>query len=220
MTASLKTLAIVARVPAPYRIHQHLRIARELGDDVELWSLFLYEHNNLPWSQPLPAEIRPVVFGPGENVQESRGAFGWLHEWRKMGRVIRWLQQKRVDAVITVGYSNPGHPRLISWCRRAGIPNFLYGDSNIHGDATAGWRRKLKRLYISWVLRNVSGVMPHSARGRQYFEAYGGADKPMFYVPQEPDYASIFSVTAPQRGLNSASVTIVAISSIPADWPR
>ena len=34
-----KRLAIVSNVAAPYRVSQHLRIVRELGDDVELLSL-------------------------------------------------------------------------------------------------------------------------------------------------------------------------------------
>lgn len=192
-------LAIVARVPAPYRVHQHLRIARELGDEVELRSLFLYEHNNLPWSQPLPEAIRPMVFGPGQRVEAKAGVFGWFGEMRKMSRVIEWLQQERVDAVITVGYSHPGSPRLIKWCQRAGIPNFLYGDANVHGDRVRGLRRWLKRRYVSWVVRNVTGILPHSLNGRRYFDAYGGKDKPVFYMPQEPDYQQIFSVTADER---------------------
>jgi glycosyltransferase involved in cell wall biosynthesis len=192
-------LAIVARVPAPYRIHQHLRIARELGDEVELRSIFLYEHNNLPWSQPLPEAIRPVVFGPGQRVEAKTGVFGWLRELRKMSRVIRWLKEQRVDAVVTVGYSHPGSPRLIRWCRRTGTPNFLYGDANVHGDRVRGLRRWLKQRYVGWVVRTVTGILPHSLNGRRYFDAYGGRDKPVFYVPQEPDYQQIFSVTAAQR---------------------
>lgn len=192
-------LAIVARVPAPYRIHQHLRIARELGDEVELHSAFLFDRNNLPWEQSLPAEIRPVQFGPGEEVQTTLSLSSWRAERAKMKRVLAWLDEKQIDAVFTVGYTHPGHPMLFRWCRRRGIPNFLYGDSNIHGDRARGIRRWIKRGYMRWVAGQITAVLPHSIYGKQYYESYAGVDMPMFYVPQEPDYSRIFNLTAEQR---------------------
>lgn len=116
-----------------------------------------------------------------------------------MKRVISWLEQNRIDAVFTVGYTHPGHPALFRWCRRRGIPNFLYGDSNIHGDRARGIRRWVKRRYMRWVAARVTAVLPHSIYGKQYYESYAGADMPMFYVPQEPEYARIFNLTAEQR---------------------
>jgi len=56
------------------------------------------------------------------DVQDERERRG--REWRAL--------------VFTVGYTHPGHPMLFRWCRRRGIPNFLYGDSNIHGDRARG----------------------------------------------------------------------------------
>jgi glycosyltransferase involved in cell wall biosynthesis len=191
-------LAIIANAPSPYRIHQHLRIARELPE-VELSSVFLHEHNWQPWTTPLPQEIRPVVFGPGESARRMKRPSAWLHQWRKAGRVIRWLREQQVDAAIITGYNDPGLARLIAWCRRAGLPSFLFGDSNIFGDRASGWRRSLKTRYLQWVLRQVTGVMPCGLYGRQYFAKYGGADKPWFYVPHEPDYGCIFSVSPAAR---------------------
>ncbi len=39
MATRKKRPAIVSNVAAPYRVSQHLRIVRELGDDMELLSL-------------------------------------------------------------------------------------------------------------------------------------------------------------------------------------
>jgi glycosyltransferase involved in cell wall biosynthesis len=191
-------LAIIANAPSPYRIHQHLRIVRELPE-VELSSVFLHEHNWQPWTTSLPQEIRPVVFGPGESARRMKRPSAWLHQWRKAGRVIRWLREQRVDAVIITGYNDPGLARLIAWCARAELPSFLFGDSNVFGDRAGGWRRSLKTRYLQWVLRHVAGVMPCGLYGRQYFAQYGGADKPWFYMPHEPDYGRIFSVSPAAR---------------------
>lgn len=199
MTTSPKILAIVANAPSPYRIHQHQRIAAELGDQVELWSLFIHEHNWQPWSGPLPEEIRPVVFGPGETVGRKLSPVAAWRDWNKMGQAIDWLNQRRVDAVITTGYNSPGLLRLIAHCRRANIPNFLFGDSNFYSDRAAGFKRTLKKQLIGWVLGNISGLMPCGSYGKRYFDAYGGAAKPCFYMPHEGHFGRIFAVGDAER---------------------
>ena len=192
-------LVIVANGPSPYRIHQHRRIARELANDVELTSIFLHEHNWQAWTAPLPDEIRPVVFGPGERILDKKSYGGWLREWRKAGEVIQWLREHQIDAVITTGYNDPGLMRIIAWCRRAGVPNFMFGDSNIHGDRTRGLQRLIKRVYLRWVVRQLTGLLPCGEYGRQYFAQYGGDRKPNFYMPHEPDYGRLFAVTSEDR---------------------
>jgi glycosyltransferase involved in cell wall biosynthesis len=197
-------LAIIANGPSPYRVHQHQRIARELADQVELWSIFLHEHNWQPWTAPLPEEIRPVVFGRGKTIYDKKTRGGWMRAWRKASQVIRWLREHQVDAVITTGYNDPGLMRIIAWCRRAGVPNFLFGDSNIHADRARGVQRVLKGVYLRWVVGRLTGLMPCGNFGRQYFEQYGGADKPCFYMPHEPNYARIFEVTPDERAATQA----------------
>lgn len=192
--SSKKVLAIVANAPSPYRIYQHLRLVDELGDQVELWSLFLHEHNWQPWSGKLPEAIRPVVFGPGESVgRKLRLAPAW-RDWKKMGRVIEWLDERQVDAVITTGYNSPGLLRLISHCHRAAIPNFLFGDSNVYSDRARGAARTFKKALVSWVLNRVTGLMTCGSYGKRFFDAYGGATKPCYFMPHEGDYRRIFSV--------------------------
>lgn len=197
--SSTRTLAVIANAPSPYRISQHLRIAREMSDQVELWSLFLNEHNWQPWSHVLPDEIRPVVFGPGESVGRKTSVAAVWRDWRKAGRVIRWLQEHQVEAVVTTGCNSLGLLRIIAWCSRAGVPNFMFADSNVYGDRVTGWRRWIKRRYLSWVVKNLTGLMPCGEYGRRYFEPYGGAAKPSFFMPHEPDYRRIFEVTAEDR---------------------
>lgn len=197
MATRKKRLAIITIVVAPYRVSQHLRIARELTDDIELWSLVLFEHDWQPWEQELPPEIRPVHFGKGELVQhKQRHPF---RQWQKMGRVIRFLQEKQIDLVITGGLAYPGMLRLIAWCKRNGVPNFLFGDSNILCDNKSTVHQMLKDLYYGYAVRSVSGFLPCGTLGQQFFEKYGSAGKPCFYMPHEPDYRKIFSVSSQSR---------------------
>jgi glycosyltransferase involved in cell wall biosynthesis len=49
------------------------------------------------------------------------------------------------------------------------------------------------------MVRQLTGLLPCGSFGRQYFDQYGGAAKPCFYMPHEPDYARIFSVTPELR---------------------
>lgn len=197
MATKKKRLAIVSNVAAPYRVSQHLRIVRELGDEVELWSLVLFEHDWQPWEYELPAEIRPIIFGKGEYGNEKhRYPF---RQWRKMGRVIRWLREKEIDMVITTGVSNLASLRLIAWCYRHDVPNFLFADANVLGDTASGIRRLIKNSYMKLVMKWVTGLMPCGTRGKQYFERYGGESKPCFFMPHEPDYGKIFHVPPEAR---------------------
>ena len=192
-----KRLAIVSNVLAPYRVSQHLRIVRELGDEVELWSLVLFEYDWQPWEYELPPEIRPIIFGKGEYASEKhRYPF---RQWRKMGRVIRWLREKEIDVVITTGVSNLASLRLIAWCYRHDVPNFLFADANVLGDTASGIRRLIKNSYMKLVMKWITGLMPCGTRGKQYFERYGGESKPCFFMPHEPDYGKIFHVSPKAR---------------------
>jgi glycosyltransferase involved in cell wall biosynthesis len=116
-----------------------------------------------------------------------------------MGRVIDWLGEHRVDAVITTGYNSPGLLRLIAHCRRASVPNFLFGDSNVFSDRARGAKRLFKKALVGWVLRRVTGLMTCGSYGKRFFDAYGGASKPCFYMPHEGSYRTIFNVGEAQR---------------------
>src|SRR5438874_1421200 len=92
-------VAVVSNSLTPYRVHLHRRIARELPE-VELHTLLTHGESNSPWALAPPAEINPVQFGPGEaSTTQSRPRFA-LREWRKGGRVARWLADHGAKAVV------------------------------------------------------------------------------------------------------------------------
>ena len=55
-------VAIIANSHTPYRLHLHLRIAREVPE-IRLWSVFTHEVSNAPWQFEAPAEIGPATNG-------------------------------------------------------------------------------------------------------------------------------------------------------------
>jgi glycosyltransferase involved in cell wall biosynthesis len=181
-------LAIVANAHTPYRAHFHQRIVNEIPG-VRLWSLYTHEYSNAPWPFDVPPELRPVLFGKGESAEQQAAPRRALHEWRKGGRVIRFLREHDVGAVVMLGYNDPGRLRVIRWCHRNRIPCFVWGDSNIRGDTAAGLKLRVKRRVLRWVFRRCAGVLPCGRRGVEFFEKYGVDRRQMFLCPVEPDYA-------------------------------
>ncbi len=193
----LPRLAIVANAPSPYRVHQHTRIARELAE-VQLFSVFKHERNNQDYTLELPGEIGPVVFGKGEPMIGKNSPGRALKQWSRGGEIIRWLKANAIDAVIITGYNDLGLLRIIRWCDKSDIPCFLFTDSNVHGDKATGLARVFKDRYVPYVLRKLTGLMPCGTMGQAFYDRYGGKAKPVFFMPHEPDYDAIESVTNEQ----------------------
>jgi glycosyltransferase involved in cell wall biosynthesis len=193
---SRPAIAIVSNSQTPYRTALHLRIARELPH-VCLWSLYTHQVSNSTWNFEDPAEVRPVHFGIGETAEQQGRLAGSWREWRRGGRIIRWLKEYQIRFVVAMGYNDLGRIRIIRWCRRNGIPCFLFGDSNIRGDAT-GLKAKIKRPIVSWIVKSCAGVLPCGTLGRDYFLKYRARPDRIFYFPYEPDYRLIQEMPAAQ----------------------
>ena len=190
-------VAVVANTSTPYRTHLHRRIVQEMPE-IRLWSLFTHELGTSPWLDPPPQEIRPVSFGPGEDALKQDRPSRAGHEWRKGGRVIDWLREHRVRAVVMLGYNDPGRLRIIRWCARNAVPCLLFSDNNIHGDTARGLRATFKRMLLPRVLSRCCAILPCGRLGREYFEKYQGDPARMFYVPYEPDY-DLIRALPPER---------------------
>lgn len=180
-------IAIVANEQTPYRLHLHRRIVTELPD-VQLWSLFTHESPDNP---DFDNSINPVFFGNGEPVVGAMTPQSLLREWRKGGRIIRWLAGRSVDRVILYGYNSPALLRILRWCKRVGVPCHLFGDSNILSSNATGLKRWVKRRYLQWVVRTAAGLLYCGRLGREYFASYGARPHQLHPFPYEPDYAIV-----------------------------
>jgi glycosyltransferase involved in cell wall biosynthesis len=182
-------VALINNSVTPYRLHLHSRFVQEIPE-ATFWSVFTHEASNSPWTLAAPEHIRPVFFGPGENSVESHRGATQLHEWRKAGRIIRWIRENGIRAIVLGGYSDLGRLRLMAWSYQHHVPCFLFGDSNILADR-ASWG---KRMLLPPLLRLCDGVLCCGRLGEEYFSRYGVPSCQIFRVPYEPDYDFIRSV--------------------------
>jgi glycosyltransferase involved in cell wall biosynthesis len=196
-------LAIITNSQTPYRLALHLRIGRELPQ-LRLWSLYTHQTSNADWKFTAPAEIGPVQFGAGEDCADATRPGNILKEFKRGGIIIQWLKDHDIRVVVIFGYNDPGRLRIIRWCKKAGIPCFLFGDSNIHGDIAGGLKSIAKRLIVGWVVRSCAGLLACGTLGREYFVKYGAKPQQIFYFPYEPDYNLIEQL--PSEAIESARV--------------
>ena len=181
-------IAVICHVWAPYRLIVLRRIAREMPE-VRLHTAYLLEENDQPWTHEQDTATRPIVFGPGESVLTFRLFADIPFDFLKGGRIIRWIKDNSIRAVVMGGYSDAARCRAILWCRRHSIPCFLTGDSNIHADVSTGLKRLIKRIVVRVVANRCDLVMPFGRRGHEYYRRYGVPDDRLSFFPYEPDYA-------------------------------
>ncbi|HEX6963130.1 MAG TPA: glycosyltransferase [Lacipirellula sp.] len=180
-------VAVVANSYPPYRVHLHKRIVAEVPE-VELWSLSTHGNAYSRWKglRP-PAEIRPLDFSRGEPTNEQPQVRYSLREWRKGGRIIRWLAEHDVDAVLVQGCGDMARLRIIRWCKRRGVPCFLTGDFNVRSDNHRPLKRWLKRRVYNRGVGWSHGLMPCGEHGLGLLHRYGGRRKPAYMFPFVPD---------------------------------
>lgn len=186
-------IAIIANVMAPYRLHAHLRIARELHE-VTLWSVLTHDKGSQDWAVELLDEIRPVHFGRGESVSSQDSLSGAPREWARGGRIIDWLEKNDIRAVVLNGYNDPGRLRILRWCHSTNLPVMLWTDSNVHSDQVSGAKAALKKLIVGQVMDMCDAYLPCGTLGAKYFQRYGADPARMFFFPVEPDYDLIASL--------------------------
>jgi glycosyltransferase involved in cell wall biosynthesis len=183
-------VAMIANEPTPYRLHVLGRLANEFSS-VQIHNIFTHTISDpsMPWRLQIAPELNPIFF-PRHHLTSRRPI-----SWRCMPlyRDIRqYLRQQDIRMIVLLGYNDLVRMRLISWGRSLGIPVILTADSNIFSDAaTPGWVRWIKQIYVRWVLRRISGLMPMGTCGRAFFRRYLDHDLPEFLFPYEPDYASL-----------------------------
>jgi len=183
-------VALINNSQTPYRLALHLRIAREMPE-LKLWSVFTHEAGSADWDISTSPEIGPVLFGKGESSNTHSQFRYAAREWTKGGRIIRWIRENDIRAIVIGGYNDVGRLRIIRWCRKSKISCFLFGDSNIRGDNAAGFKAVLKKAVVTWVLGRCTGVFACGELGKQYFMKYGAAPNRCYFFPYEPDYEMI-----------------------------
>ncbi len=188
--SGIPSVALINNAPTPYRVIFHQRLARQLPQYC-FWSVFTHGVSNADWRLDLPREIRPVFFGTDESSLAADCGAAQPHEWEKAGRIIQWMKDRSIRAIVLGGYNDMGRLRILAWCRRNHIPCLLFGDSNIDCDRPAGLQKLVKRCLLPVVLRNFTSVLCCGTAGEAYFKRYGVSPDRLFRVPYEADYDAL-----------------------------
>jgi glycosyltransferase involved in cell wall biosynthesis len=188
-------VAIITNSAPPYRIAFHRRLIRECPE-YDIYSIFTHDQGSAPWRGGGIDDINAISFGNGDSSETKAEPRNALREYRRAGRIIRWLQDHEIEAVVIGGSNDVGYLRIMRWCHRVGVSCFLFADSNIHGDTATGLRRLAKNAVMACVRRWCAGVLVCGSLGRAYFERYGFPSEQIFFMPYEPDYGLIHDMPA------------------------
>jgi glycosyltransferase involved in cell wall biosynthesis len=187
-------LAVIANCITPYRVNLHKLIAVGIPE-LKLHSLITHADADFHWDVEIPPAINAQSFGrAGDSpLASSWSAPSW--EWRKGGRLIQYIRDHDVRAVVCTGYRYISYLRTIRYCHGAGIPLFVRNDSNIRSEpALSPLKHAAKAQLYSWWIHRVAGVMPMGEYGEQLFQKYGADPRTMYRVPYTPDYSYFATV--------------------------
>lgn len=187
-------VAIVSNAPAPYRVHVHERIVREMPD-VELTSVFLADKNIQAWKFDSLSHIGALNLGHGKSLNDVKGLGALWQDFRRGAELIRELRLRGTKAVVVSGYTSIECLMAVVWGRLASVPVFLTSDSNIAGDTSTGLKRIVKTALVRTIVKMVRGILPCGRMGRAYYQKYGAKDADMRDYPYTADPSLITGVT-------------------------
>lgn len=189
-------LAIIANCLTPYRVNLHRLIAEGIPE-LQLHTLITHGPAEFDWTIDVPSSIHLSSFGAPSDSPHASSLHAPLKEWQKGGRLIGYLHEHNVRAVICNNYRYLSFLRVIRHCCRAGIPLFVNNDSNIRSELRLSpLRAWLKRRTYAWWLKRVSGVMPMGELGNKFFLKHGADPNSFYCVPYTPDYEAFITVDA------------------------
>jgi len=187
------TLVVVSSGITPYGVHFLKRVAYELSS-YKLRTIYSYEFSMGRWPIELPDSINAVVLGKGEESIGQRGFKALRAGWSRGWELVREIKASNPSALMIYGYGNISHFIVLEWCKFAGIPCLMWGDSNIKGDNNVGLKAWIKKIVVTRAVSRCAALLPCGSLGAQYFQRYGARPEQIFYVPNEPDYSIIEQV--------------------------
>ncbi len=112
--------------------------------------------------------------------------------------IVREIESKRFDAFVVPGWSLRSYWQAVFACRRAGVPVFVRGDSQLPGQR-GGLVRLAKAVLFPGLLRRFDGYFFVGRRNREYLEHYGAPAERLFFSPACVDNDAFAAASAPAR---------------------
>jgi len=190
-------VAIVSNVQTPYRVAMHRRLIRGIPE-VEFYSVYTHDVADQKWSADIAADTNPVRFGAGDSSDDQVSLGAQRREFVKGGKIIEWMKQVGVTAVMIGGYSDLGRVRIMVHSHNNNIPVFLMSDSNIYSERFGGWRKAVKKMLLGELSKTFSRVLVGGENGRKFYRQYGVEESRFLNFGIEVDYGTIDSITPEQ----------------------
>ncbi len=96
--------------------------------------------------------------------------------------IAREIAEGHFDAFIVPGWALLCYWQAVRACRRAGVPVFVRGDSQLVGPRRATVRLA-KTIVFPWLLRQFDGLLYVGQRNRDYLLHYGAPASRLFFSP-------------------------------------
>jgi glycosyltransferase involved in cell wall biosynthesis len=169
-TASIR-LAIVTKIPAPYRIPVFNRLADEPGMDLQVFYAARREPDR-EWD--LPELAHSHIFLREAYFRRQNGRF--LHN---NPEIFGALRKFAPQVVLTTGF-NPTHLYAFAYAQLHGRRHVAMTDGTVTSEADLSW---LHRLVRRFVIRRSRACVAASKGGAALFRHYGAAERTIFFSP-------------------------------------
>ena len=162
-------LAIIANVMTPYRANLHRLVAAGIPE-LKLHTLMTHGVGDFDWSVAASPEVNATKFSATGEHSLDNPLRRPVAEWRKAGRLIRYLKTHDVKAVVFCFYRYISYLRTMDYCYRAGIPFWVNLDSNIRNEPQlSGIQSFVKRSLYDLVAQAGVGCLLDGRFGRPIF---------------------------------------------------
>ena len=174
-------LGVLATHPIQYQAPLYQELSRRGVVDLEV--AFLSSRGAEPyrdpgfgvtvaWNVDLLAGYRWILLPRKPLVAKA----GWLLS------ASSWL--RRQDIVVLHGHADPETLLAVAACRILRVPYLLRGESH-PGSAAVGWRRIVRHLLASFVVRGAAGALPIGRLNAAFYDRYGRI--PQYTAPYSVD---------------------------------
>jgi glycosyltransferase involved in cell wall biosynthesis len=184
-----KKLAVVTTHPIQYHVPWLIRLAEK---NIRIKVFYTWEQSSLgsfydpgfgrhiQWDIPL---LEGYAFEFMENASGRPGQdhFYGIVNPELIGKIETWLP----DALLVIGWNYHSHLQCLRYFHKR-IPVYFRGDSVLLHEKL-GWRKLLRRVFLSWIYHHVDYALYVGSNNRSYFLRHGMDEKQLVFSPQAMD---------------------------------